>query len=325
MKSSSASFARHETFYPRVGWLWKAVQLSEGTPDVFLRDDATVLLGVGKNMVRAIRYWGLATRVIESFPDPDYPRRSLARPTVLGRLLLGADGLDPFLEELRSIWLLHWFLTRDSTLATAWHWLFGLWGGPAFTSETALAWLRQRSADLGDSPGVADESLRRDLQCIMQMYGPARNWRRNEELVESQFRDIGLVASSPGDDSARLVYGPKPGLSPGIVAFACLDYAARESAGKTLTISRLALEPYSPGLVMRLSEVDITRGLEEVARAHEALAVVTPAGVPQFAFGAAPSVLAVQILAAEYGYRQPRGVAVEDLLNAGPADWVRAA
>jgi hypothetical protein len=50
-------FARHETFHPRFGWLKKGFDLAKQDPDIFLREDAPVRLGVGKNMVSAIRYW----------------------------------------------------------------------------------------------------------------------------------------------------------------------------------------------------------------------------------------------------------------------------
>lgn len=50
-----ASFARHETFAPRVGWLHKAYLSVKDDPETFLKEDATVRLGVGKNMVNAIR------------------------------------------------------------------------------------------------------------------------------------------------------------------------------------------------------------------------------------------------------------------------------
>jgi len=46
----SPTFARHETFHPRVGWLSKAVHAVAGDPEVFLRDSAPVDLGVGKNI-----------------------------------------------------------------------------------------------------------------------------------------------------------------------------------------------------------------------------------------------------------------------------------
>ena len=41
---------------------------------IFTAADATVRLGVGKNMVRAIRFWATAAKVIEPFPNPEHPR-----------------------------------------------------------------------------------------------------------------------------------------------------------------------------------------------------------------------------------------------------------
>lgn len=53
--SKSIVFARHETFHPRFGWLKKGFDRAAIDSEVFLRPDAPVRLGVGKNMVRAIR------------------------------------------------------------------------------------------------------------------------------------------------------------------------------------------------------------------------------------------------------------------------------
>jgi hypothetical protein len=308
-------FARHESFYPRVGWLWKAVTLSADMPDVFLREDASVELGVGKNMVRAIRYWGVATRMIEEYADPAHPRRSLARPTPIGRLLFGAGGWDPYLEDPRTIWLLHWFLTRPPSSASAWQLIFGLWSRTDFTEQEAVAWLGDRASREPSWPDIAEQSIRRDVQCILQMYGPPRRQARGDDLVESPFRDIGLLVPSAGDHHRwRFSYGPKAGLSQGLVTFACLDYAARESSGGTVTVSRLALEPLSPGLMMRLTETQIGKALEGVSRVDERLRVVSPVGVRQLVFEGDASRLAMEVLAAEYD-QPPPDMGLEELLT----------
>ena len=308
-------FARHESFYPRVGWLWKAVTHAERIPDVFLRPDATVELGVGKNMVRAIRYWGVAMRMLEEFPHPDHPRRSLSRPTRLGRLLFGSNGWDPYLEDPRTLWLLHWVLNRPPSEATAWQLLFGLWSRVDFSEQEALAWLQERASREPEWPSVAPASLRRDVQCIVQMYGPPRRQNRADDLVESPFRDIGLLAFAAGDSARwRFVYGPKPGLTPELVAFACLDYAARESSGSTITLSRLALEPFSPGFLMRLTEAQISRALQTVAADTGGLEVIAPVGVRQLTFDGDASRLALRVLAAGYGQAPPDG-RLDDLLR----------
>ena len=50
-------FARHETFHPRYGWFRKAYEATADDPAAFTRKDAPVELGVGKNMVKSIRFW----------------------------------------------------------------------------------------------------------------------------------------------------------------------------------------------------------------------------------------------------------------------------
>jgi hypothetical protein len=67
-------FSGHETFPCRYTWLPKAVSKLHQNPKLFAKekeDDAMVALGVGKNMVRAIRFWADAAGVAEALK----PRR----------------------------------------------------------------------------------------------------------------------------------------------------------------------------------------------------------------------------------------------------------
>lgn len=303
---ASPTFARHESFYPRIGWLWKAVNSVHESPDVFLRDDATVVLGVGKNMVRAIRYWGLAFRVITEMPDPRQPRRSLAAPTGLGQLILSQGGWDPYMENPRTAWLLHWMLCRPPSAATAWELVFGLWSRGDFTDRDAVNWLADRVGRESEWVIPAEASLRRDVQCLTQMYGPPRRVGRADDLVESPFRDLALLTVTHGDASRwRFTYGDKPGLSDGVIAFACLDFISRDTAAATHTISRLALEPSSPGMVLRIGEERIAHALSTAASENGAIELVAPAGVRQVALRARPEELALQLLADEYARPAP--------------------
>ncbi len=78
-------FARHETFPLRFGWLRKAYTQADADSGVFSRPTATVGLGVGKNMVNAIRYWAQAYKILEEVPNPERPRVPLLVPTTFGR------------------------------------------------------------------------------------------------------------------------------------------------------------------------------------------------------------------------------------------------
>ena len=54
----------HEKFSLRYSWLPKAVEGIGKNPHIFSNEnDAMVVMGVGKNMVRSIRFWALASSV----------------------------------------------------------------------------------------------------------------------------------------------------------------------------------------------------------------------------------------------------------------------
>src|SRR5260370_33784472 len=93
--ASQHFFSGHETFPFRYPWLKKGFDAALEDGNVFLRDDAVTTLGVGKNMVRSIRHWCLAAGVlVENLGGGG------ALPTAdLGSLLLGDDGLGPYLED----------------------------------------------------------------------------------------------------------------------------------------------------------------------------------------------------------------------------------
>src|SRR5262245_14730679 len=75
-------------FHPRFGWIKKGYDAAAAYPNIFNVPSAPVELGVGKNMVEAIRFWAFATKVITRLPHPQRPRLSVYTPTRLGRALL---------------------------------------------------------------------------------------------------------------------------------------------------------------------------------------------------------------------------------------------
>ena len=142
-------FARHETFHPRFGWLKKGFDRAAQNPNIFLAEDAPVQLGVGKNMVRSIRYWCNAFDLLEE-----------DRPTDSGQALLGESGWDPYLEDPASLWLLHWQLLQPPCYATTWDFSFNHFRPVEFTYEDlfyALCEYRDRKA-----PRTADSSIKKD-------------------------------------------------------------------------------------------------------------------------------------------------------------------
>jgi hypothetical protein len=101
----SPVFARHETFHPRFGWLKKGFDKASEDNSVFSKESAAVVLGVGKNMVKAIKYWCIAFKVVDETRNYG---KFIHNPTEFAQKLLGEGGWDPFLENPSSLWLLHW-------------------------------------------------------------------------------------------------------------------------------------------------------------------------------------------------------------------------
>src|SRR3972149_3656975 len=87
----------HETFPCRYTWLPKAVRGMRENPKLFSDEAAAmVILGVGKNMVRSIRFWSQVAGVTTAGGEGGGHLL-----TEFGTTLLSEGALDPFLEAIR--------------------------------------------------------------------------------------------------------------------------------------------------------------------------------------------------------------------------------
>lgn len=254
------SFSGHETFPLRLNWLKKAVDAVRKKNTIFRSDTAIVEFGVGRNMVRAIRHWGLATEVIE--PDTDSEERNALRASELGTYLLGEKGVDPYCEDPATLWLLHWLLCRSPRRATLWHFVFGHWRGGALELRNLQPvlekWLEER-----DGIMPSDSTLHRDWNCLLNTYvARYRTGSHLENVVKFPLFSLGLLYESKG-----MIYlrgDQQYGLPPEIFAYSVLDYWDRNFGGmKTLPAQNIITHRASPGLIFLLNE---EQALELVSR-----------------------------------------------------------
>lgn len=297
------AFARHETFHPRFGWLRKAVTESSKSGHVFTDPEATVKLGVGKNMVNAIRYWGLAFKILEQEEDPARPRRSLVVPSAFGRALLGDKGWDPYLEDVGSLWLLHWKLLSPSCRAPVWWVAFNDFTALQFTESQLTTHVLELAGAAG-WPKVAEASVKKDVDCMLRTYTVRRQGRQGlDDVLDCPFRELGLIQAAAHDEGRawRFVVGEKPGLPDEIVAHAAMDFTARSNEGvRSISIARLAHDPGSPGAAFRLTETDLFEAISRFAASVESLQVAEPGGLRQLLFTDDPASIAEEILTRYY-------------------------
>ncbi|MGH3736857.1 MAG: DUF4007 family protein [Micromonosporaceae bacterium] len=316
-QAAEFSFARHETFAPRFGWLHKAYTAlldPELGSEVFLRSDAPVLLGVGKNMVNAIRHWAQAFKVSIEHSKGGTSRAYVASPTWEARWLLDEDGADPYLEDSASLWLLHWWLLKPASLAPVWWVAFHAMPSSRFT-EASLAEIVTREVRLAGWDSPAPASIAKDIDCLTKMYArrktPTGSPGSFEDLLDCPFRELGLLEpvapQRAGDRSGERVWQftstVRTSLPANIVAYACLDYASQDAAlaeGGSIATARLANEPGGPGRAFRIREPEIVDALAEVAGGVEQLSVSDGVGQRSLTFAGNPAALAWDVLDAYY-------------------------
>jgi Protein of unknown function (DUF4007) len=255
------SFSGHETFTLRHGWLKKAVDAVQSDPQVFMKDTAMVELGVGKNMVRSIRHWALAANVVSEVLGT---RGAELSTTSLGGLVFGPHGYDAFLEDLNTLWLIHWQLATNERRGTGWCWMFNLLRSDEFTRESLFE-LFTSELKRRNIAGPSISSLRRDIDCAIRTYVGARTKRDLlEESLECPLVELQLISSDPDGILFRFSRGPKPSLSDRVFLHCLLEFWAARSSQDSLAFSEIAFANASPGSVFKLDENSIAVRLERL-------------------------------------------------------------
>ena len=260
-------FSGHQTFSLRYGWLKKvfdAIQATEADPEnksVFLDDDAIARFGVGRNMVASMRHWANASGVIAEEAGPN-----VIRTTELGRKLFGADGLDPYMEDPATLWLIHWRLSAAPD-KTSWFWVFNHYPSVTFDREDLVKGIDRLAKERGWARAAAT-TIRNDVSCFVRTYVPQQPSRvmGHEDALESPLTEIGVIKAIGKRDSFQFDRGPKSTLGNGVFAYALLDFWSRHPGSATLSFEAIAHEPGSPGRVFLLDENDVIDRLSEMGK-----------------------------------------------------------
>jgi len=262
----SVSFSGHESFPLRFSWLTKIVRGIEQDPGLFGRPDAIVTLGVGKNMVRSMRHWALRCGVIES--TGKIQKGGSYHPTELGRTIFGEIGLDPYLEDPSTVWLIHWKLCSGlNTSPTTWYWIFNELRETSFSARDVVADLMRFAERLAAGKTPSRGTVERDIACFVRSYIPMEPDRRlsKEETYDSPLTELALLRREPETGLIVLERGSRPTLSDYIFAYALCDYWKRTACDSdTLSFEEVTYRPGSPGQVFQLTENAVVKVLGDL-------------------------------------------------------------
>jgi hypothetical protein len=263
-------FSGHESFACRYAWLPKALQAIVVSPTIFSDEDAAMVeLGVGKNMVRSIRFWAEVGGMVES------GELGLV-PTALGRDIFLGNGFDCFMEDVTTLWLIHWNLSTAPSPLLAWDFLLCRWQESEFSESRVMAALQKELSVMGRT--ASDVTLRQHLSIFMHTYLPTRSRRGEvdednldcpltelELLVKVGERD-GKEASGRREPVFAFRREDKPTISHGLFAFCVNEFWNRHySNEKTLPARAIALGHGSPGQVFKIPEQEVYQRLTELS------------------------------------------------------------
>ncbi len=267
------SFAGHQTFALRAGWLKKGIDALQnpdvGGETVFTRPDALVTLGVGKNMVISIRWWLLATGAAEEVRDRG--RTIGLRPSPLGLAIFGnrqagTSGFDPYLEDPATLWLFHLILTAPVSFGnSAFSWAF------AFNRLRDAEFSRDRltraviEAVDGATRAPSQETVSRDVDCLLLTYSSSSHQNSDEDTLDRPFIALNLIRPT-FERHYRFEIGPKTNLPPAIFAYALANYWRKIPASiRAIPVRDIVYGEGSPGLQCKLDEDSVYGYLDSLA------------------------------------------------------------
>lgn len=228
-----------------------------------------VTLGVGKNMVRAIRFWAEVAGV--AHPS----QKSGWTVTEFGQSLFGHEGFDPYLENVETLWLIHWQISsrvRDPLFA--WHFMLNHWHRSEFSRSEVLQALKDEVARI--SKRFSNVTLEHHFTTFLHTYIPTKGQKREvlEDNLDCPLVELELI-HKVGERTARessrreTVYAfrveEKPEISPQLFGYCVFDYwTKRHPHERTLTFRDVSVAEGSVGQIFKLTERDIRERLEHL-------------------------------------------------------------
>lgn len=262
-------FSGHETFPLRYGWLFKSANLlnikgnlsTSSAKDV---QEAIVELGVGKNMVSAIRYWSEACSIVKTLKnDASQSLTDIGRYLFLAsndELTTGKVGVanDPFLERIGSIWLIHFLLNFDEDVLTSYRYFFNLSSMQNFEKAKLVYDIGREIKVLCDKE-VKEGTIKKDVDCFLHTYSskPLSKGKKNVSIGEDHFAspliELGLIRDL-GKSNYSSILDERPSLPTEIFSYALLRFVSEIKASETAGFDALLSDQCSPGKIFRLSE-----------------------------------------------------------------------
>lgn len=233
------TFSGHESFPCKTLWLKKGYDFVKEHGN-WNDADSVVKLGVGKNMVASIRYWMRAFGLTEN-----------DKLTGIADYIFNTDnGKDPFIEDLGTLWLLHYMLVSTGE-ATLYKLLFTRFQRErlVFEREHLVAFVKRTMTEDGKLKMYNENTVKKDVGVLLQNYVQPQKAQAMEDY-SSLLIDLDLIRQSPDGKQYTFNVEGKRQLPLGILLYAIarekgednsVDYDTLQTIGNMFCLNDMEL------------------------------------------------------------------------------------
>lgn len=275
MSNIKYCFSGHESFPCKTLWLKKGYDYIMADKD-FNSPDAVVELGVGKNMVAAIRYWykafGLNSDDERIKWIPDF-------------LFNNQDGKDRYIEDLGTLWLLH-FLLVYSNIASLYNLFFIDFQKERrrFDKNQIVTFVKRKMGESNQDHLFNVNTVKKDVGVLLQNYCLPRNPQSNEDY-STLLMDLDLLRQkekkeeNEKDKSFYFNIEGKKKVTPEVFLFAVLMYKLDED--NTIPFDLLQ----DVGLIFCMNDLEVIEMLRALSEQYsDYMTYSDVAGIRQLQF-----------------------------------------
>ena len=266
-KPGPRAFSGHESFACRYGWLPKLYEAVDEDSHLFSSDEHAILrLGMGRNMVKSLRFWGEAFGLTST-------RGREVNLTKFARMLLDIrEGIDPYMENPGTLWRLHWKLVVHGGLG-AWAVAFLETYDREIARDRFVSTVRARASQVRGT--ITSGTASNHVNVFLNTYVASEHFEGSpEESLGSPFQELELVRLTmpAGVTTVCLLRGLKPSLDVGALAFVLHDFwQGTAPENTTLSLRSLMLSHASPGTVLLLDEPSLYASIENLCSQSSSL------------------------------------------------------
>lgn len=285
-KSKRFAFSGHDSFQCRLMWLKKGYDFLE-SGHVFAEEAAGVILGVGNNMVRSIRFWMRAFGITDEKDNL----------TAFGKLIFGGtdedEALDPFLEDDATLWILHYRLVTIG-YASTYSIIFNEFrkNKIEFTRNDYLNFIKLKLEER--SQVVSENSIIEDFTVMVKMYLSGDNSKDKEDsfsgiLTELDLLNFFVKQKDDSKESENVYYIPpteKEDIPEVVILYSILE---NESYEDSINLNQLDVDEDSPGSVFAMTKEGLNKKLRKICKIYDFVNLNEQSGVRELQFKNKPT------------------------------------